>query len=335
MRSALTTTPTAPTAARWPHWLAVVTAAATVLLIGAGGVVTNTGSALAVPDWPTTFGQNMFLFPWSRMVGGVLYEHSHRLIGSAVGLLTVILAIGLWLTESRRWVRRLAAVAVFAVILQGVLGGLRVVLVEHGLAIIHGCVAQAFFALMISLAVITSSAWMAARPSAPVPTPAADVRRLRPLALLTAPLVYLQLVFGALLTHTGTRLDAHLLGAAVVTACIGALAGRVLLRHTEHAALRRPATLLLALLLVQLGLGLGAYIWRFTMLNQSMPLELGLLLLSAHRLTGTALWGTSVVLVLRILRMAWATQGLLPQPARGARPHSGTLTAPQGGEVLA
>src|SRR5262250_3268809 len=106
MRSALTTTSTAPTAVRWPHWLAVITAAATLVLIVAGGVVTNTGSALAVPDWPTTFGQNMFLFPWSRMVGGVLYEHSHRLIGSAVGLLTMILAIGLWITEPRRWVRR-------------------------------------------------------------------------------------------------------------------------------------------------------------------------------------------------------------------------------------
>ena len=161
MTPAVTTlpTPTTPAAARWPHWLAVATASATLLLIVAGGLVTNTGSAMAVPDWPTTFGSNMFLFPWSRMVGGILYEHSHRLIGSLVGLLTMALAIGLWVTESRVWVRRLGMAAAIAVVLQGILGGLRVVLAEHGLAIVHGCVAQAFFALLISLVVITSSTW--------------------------------------------------------------------------------------------------------------------------------------------------------------------------------
>src|SRR5436309_1631193 len=129
----------------WPHHLAVVTADATLLLIFVGGVVTNTGSALAVPDWPTTFGYNMFLYPWSRMVGGIFYEHSHRLIGSVVGMLTVTCAVWLWLTEDRKWMRVVGLVAVVAVIAQGILGGLRVLLLEHGLAIIHGCVAQAFF----------------------------------------------------------------------------------------------------------------------------------------------------------------------------------------------
>src|ERR1700692_4574300 len=88
---------------RWQHRLPVVTAGATLLLIFVGGVVTNTGSALAVPDWPTTFGYNMFLFPWSRMIGGIFYEHAHRLIGSGVGLLTIALAITLWLAEPRAW----------------------------------------------------------------------------------------------------------------------------------------------------------------------------------------------------------------------------------------
>ena len=123
---------------RLAHRLAVLTAAATGVLIVLGGLVTNTGAALAVPDWPTTFGHNMFLYPWSQMVGGILYEHSHRLIGSAVGMLTVALAVALWLTEERRWVRRLGALAVVAVVVQGVLGGMRVVLLEHDLAILHG-----------------------------------------------------------------------------------------------------------------------------------------------------------------------------------------------------
>src|SRR2546427_8988228 len=100
----------------WPHRLALLTTVATFPLLFVGGLVTNTGSALAVPDWPTTFGYNMFLYPWSRMVGGIFYEHTHRLLGSAVGLLTITLAVCLWFTETRRWMRLLGIVAVAAVI---------------------------------------------------------------------------------------------------------------------------------------------------------------------------------------------------------------------------
>ena len=142
----------------WPHRLALVTAASTLMLIFVGGLVTNTGAGLAVPDWPTTFGYNMFLYPWSQMVGGVFYEHSHRLIGSIVGLLTMALALVLWLKESGRLARWLGAAAVGAVVIQGVLGGLRVILVSAGseLALIHGLLAQAFFALTVTLVVCTS-----------------------------------------------------------------------------------------------------------------------------------------------------------------------------------
>src|SRR5574337_1059643 len=129
----------------WPHRLALSTAAATLLLIFVGGLVTNTGSALAVPAWPTTFGYNMFLYPWSQMVGGVLYEHSHRLLGSAVGMLTIALVVALWATDRRRSVRWLALGALAGVVVQGVVGGLRVVLLDNQLAIVHGCLAQAFF----------------------------------------------------------------------------------------------------------------------------------------------------------------------------------------------
>src|SRR5574337_643879 len=101
---------------RWPHRLAVVSAATTLLLIFVGGLVTNTGSALAVPDWPTTFGYNMFLYPWSKMVGGIFFEHSHRLLGSAVGMLTIALLITTWLGEPRRWVRMLTLVALGGVV---------------------------------------------------------------------------------------------------------------------------------------------------------------------------------------------------------------------------
>jgi cytochrome c oxidase assembly protein subunit 15 len=296
-------TPSSP----WPHRLAVVTAGATIVLIFVGGLVTNTGSALAVPDWPTTFGHNMFLFPWSQMIGGILYEHTHRLIGSTVGLLTVTMAVWLGLTEPRRWVRVLGLVAVAAVIVQGVLGGLRVVLLEHGLAIVHGCFAQAFLALLVSLAIVTSPSWGAAS----IASRLVDDGRLRALVRVTVPLIYLQLVFGALLTHTGTRLDAHLLGAGLVTALVGLLAGRVRQHHATVAELRRPATLIVVLLVVQLGLGLGAYLWRFTALSAALPFEFGLAVLVTHRLTGTAIWATAIVLALRMHRLLSVSPAML------------------------
>ena len=107
---------------------AVATAAATLLLIAAGGLVTSTESGLSVPDWPTTYGYNMFAFPLSKWVGGIRFEHTHRLIASTVGLMTVLLAILLARREPRRWVRRLGYLAVAAVVAQGLLGGLTVLL---------------------------------------------------------------------------------------------------------------------------------------------------------------------------------------------------------------
>jgi len=314
----------------WPHRLAVLTAGATVLLIFVGGLVTNTGSALAVPDWPTTFGYNMFLYPWSRMVGGIFYEHSHRLIGSAVGMLTIACAACVWRFDGRTWVRRLALGAVVAVVVQGILGGLRVVLLEHGLAIVHGCFAQAFFALMMSIVVCTSAWWRTVPGAASLTHGSA----LRQLAVTTALLVYLQIVFGALLTHLG-RLDTHLVGAGAVTIAIAWLSARVLIDTDAHAELRRPAALLLALLGVQISLGFGAYLWRFTQVSQAMSTALGLSLQATHRITGTGILGTAVVLALRVARMTRMGQ-TLAQPARDAHDAvRDAVAAPAGRQVLA
>ena len=290
----------ADTYSRWPHRLSVLTAATTLLLIFVGGLVTNTGSALAVPDWPTTFGYNMFLYPWSKMVGGIFYEHSHRLIGSTVGLLTVSLAASLWLAEPRRWVRRLGLVAVVAVIIQGVLGGLRVVLVQHQLAILHACLAQAFFALLVSLAVLTSRFWQDAAAAPRL----VDGARLRATALSTACLIYAQTVFGALLTHTGTRLGAHLLVAALVTGSVLRLAVRIFGGQAERRELRRPLLFLSALLIVQLSLGLSVYLWRYTAVSVALAPGLGVMFQALHRIVGTALLGAAVLLAVRIIRLA-------------------------------
>jgi cytochrome c oxidase assembly protein subunit 15 len=141
------------------HWYAVVAAASVSLLICSGGLVTSHEAGMAVPDWPNTFGYNMFLFPVSRWVGGVFFEHTHRLIASTVGILTVILCIALFVIESRRWVKTLGLIAVGAVIVQGILGGLRVTENNAVLGLFHGCLAQSFFALMATIALVTSRFW--------------------------------------------------------------------------------------------------------------------------------------------------------------------------------
>src|SRR5438876_8940711 len=129
------------------HLIAVLTACATFPLIFMGGLVTSHGAGMSVPDWPNSYGYNMFLFPPRLWIGGILYEHTHRLMGTVVGMLSIALAICAWRLETRRWARWLAISVLGAVIFQGVLGGLRVVLVKLDLAILHACVAQAFFCL--------------------------------------------------------------------------------------------------------------------------------------------------------------------------------------------
>src|SRR5213592_377548 len=144
---------------KWLNRFVWITCVATLLLICSGGMVTSKGVGLAVPDWPTTFGYNMFLFPVSKWIGGILFEHTHRLIASAVGVLTIILTIWLWQSEPRGWVRNLGAIALGAVILQGVLGGLRVTMLKDEIGIFHACLAQAFLGLLIVIALVTTNFW--------------------------------------------------------------------------------------------------------------------------------------------------------------------------------
>ena len=269
------------------HRLAIVTSAATLVLIVFGGLVTNTGSALAVPDWPTTFGHNMFLYPWSGMVGGVFYEHGHRLIGALVGLLTVGVAAATWRRGPR--LRALGLVAVTLVVVQGVLGGLRVVLLKETLAIVHGCLAPAFLALVVAIAFLTSRA-AASRPEG------IDAS-LRAPTLAAAGLLYAQVVFGALLTHAGW-IDLHLVGAAVVFVFVPIATAR--LRRTGDPVAMPVARALLILLAVQLVLGLGAFLARFS--SAGIPGEQAALLILpvAHRLVGGLLVAAAVVAAIRV-----------------------------------
>src|SRR5258706_1374052 len=251
---------------------AVGTAGATFVLLFLGGLVSSTGSGLAVPDWPLSFGQ---VFP--PMVGGVLFEHGHRLAAAAVGCLTVVLALWTVVGDGRASVRALGLLALLAVVLQGLLGGVTVLYkLPLTVSVAHACLAQTFFCLTVTLALVTSPAWSAARPRRS-PT------GLGVLAGLTTGVVFGQLVLGALMRHMHAGLAipdfplafgrlapplvtpyiavnfAHRVGALVVVVAIGSTAVYVL-RHTDDPWVRRPALLAAGLVVLQVTLGALA-IW--------------------------------------------------------------------------
>lgn len=284
---------------RWVHRFSLLTAGATFILLVAGGLVTSTGSGLAVPDWPTTFGHNMLLYPWSKMVGGVLVEHGHRLIGAAVGLLTLALALWLWVTERRASLRWLGAAALTLVIIQGILGGLRVVWLDRTLAIVHAALAQAFFALMAGVAFLTSREGSEASRK----IERAGAGRLRTLTLLTTGVIYLQMIFGAVLRHTSMGIGVHLVCGAVVTLQILCLAVLILKGYADEPRLVRPVALLSALLVLQLVVGVGAYLGRFTSLGVRLSFHDLVALTTTHVVIGALMLATSLVLTLRAYRL--------------------------------
>ena len=301
----------------WLHRYNKLVAAAALILIAAGGLVTSTGSGLAVPDWPNTYGYFMFSFPFSKMVGGILYEHGHRLIASAVGLMTIGLAVWLSRQDPRRWVRRLGWIALAAVITQGILGGITVLfLLPAPISISHAGLAQIFFTLIVALAVFTSPGWGAGydRPAAGT-NPVGDDPILRRLALVPPAAIYVQILIGATMRHTGAGLAipdfplmfgrlvppewsaaiaihfAHRVGAVVVTLIVLATAGRVLVHHRRARELARPAALLIAVVLAQFALG------AWTVLSEQQ-----VAVNTAHVASGALLLVTSVVLGLRVCR---------------------------------
>lgn len=300
------------------HRLAVLTSGATFVLLFIGGLVTSTGSGLAVPDWPLSFGQ---VFP--EMKGGVLFEHGHRLAASLVGMLTLVLALWMVVRESRPGVRALALLALFAVILQGVLGGVTVLYkLPLAVSVTHACLAQVFFCLTVTLAIVTGRPWMS-----PAPRVAASGSPALPtLAVVTTAVVFVQIALGALMRHMGAGLAipdfplafgriipplvtplitinfAHRVGALVVTALVSWTATRALRRHGDVATVRRPAILALCLLALQVSLG-ALTIWSH---RSVVPT-------TAHLAIGGALLATCLTLSLRAGR-AFTARVAEPRP---------------------
>ncbi len=314
------------------HAFACVMVGATLLLICAGGHVKSNEAGLSVPDWPTTYGQNMFTFPPSKWTGGILWEHSHRLIASTVGLLTIALASVLWIYERRNWVRWLGIVALAAVILQGVLGGLTVIYkLPAPISVAHGCLAQLFFCTTIAIAVFTSKLWLN-----PAPIASQNGAGLRRLGIATIAIIFVQLILGAVMRHTESGLAVpdfpraygqwspsldpaalilynsdrtvanlppvsrdqivyhlfHRAGAVFVTAIIAITGITTLSRFGRDPRLANPAIWMLTLTALQIMLGAA------TVLSRRTPI-----IATLHVAVGAMVLGFAVLLTLRAWRL--------------------------------
>jgi heme a synthase len=304
------------------HLFSVLVAASTLILILAGGLVTSTGSGLAVPDWPNTYGWFMFSFPLDKMVGGIFYEHGHRLIASTVGFLILVQAFWLGRAEPRAWVRRLGFIALAAVITQGILGGITVLwFLPDPVSISHAGLAQIVFCLTVSIALVTSRGWARNYQNERGVTP--DDRRLQKVAIATTALVYLQIILGATMRHTDAGLAipdfpwafgqlvpphwdakiaihyAHRIGALIVSAMIVGTTLHVFVLERSRAELVRPSLLLLVLLASQITLG-ALVIWS----GKQFVIN------SLHVMTGASVLATSVVLTLRAHRARFGREAL-------------------------
>jgi cytochrome c oxidase assembly protein subunit 15 len=319
------------------HRFAKFLAAATVVLILAGSLVTSHDAGLSVPDWPTSYGWNMFTFPPSMWVANILYEHGHRLIASTVGFLTIVLAVWLWLAEPRRWLRWFGVAALGAVIAQGILGGITVLFfLPDAVSTAHAGLAEIFFCMTVAIALFTSPGWIAGGGAA------VDDARLRRLATATTVLVYSQILIGATMRHTGAGLAipdfplmfghvvpdrwspaiaihfAHRMGALVVTSAILMAFAYVHSQHQGRSSLMRPAALLAALVAVQFTLG------ALTVLSQRNPW-----INSFHVVGGALVLTTSLVLTLRTWRVRFGSivGAELARPETGRVP-GGASSAP-------
>ena len=272
------------------HLYAVFTAIATFLLLVAGALVTSNDAGLAVPDWPLAYGS---LFP--PMVGGIFYEHGHRLVATFVGLLTVGLAVALLFVEPRRWVRRLGLVALAAVVAQGILGYLTVkFLLPPAVSVAHASLAQIFFCITVALAIFTGRWWQSEVPQVQdTGTP-----RLQTLALAAVAATFLQLVLGAAFRHNAFGIVPHLIGAAVVLLLI-ILAGRAMrIRFPDARPLRRSGAMLHALVGTQLLLGAAAWYSRIASRGMQQIPDSTIWLTVIHTVFGALVLAGTVVLAL-------------------------------------
>ena len=294
----------------WTGVFTKVAAFATWILLFIGGVVTTKEAGLAVVDWPNTYGYNMFLYPLSKMTGGIYYEHAHRLYGALVGLTTLALTIHLWMVDRRAWIKKLVFFAFLMVVIQGVMGGLRVTghftLSDSPdvtnpnliLAITHGIFGQIFFGVMVAIATATSSSWL--EKTAPLPKPSAATDRLFNLALIIA--VIVQLGLGSILRHTNQALMLHISMAMVVLG-IGIVAStRAIGLYARIKPFKALGLILASALMLQLLLGFGSLIVTRTLEVTHGHTFLTVFVPTTHQALGALILACSVILCLYCYR---------------------------------
>lgn len=296
--------------------LGLVAVAATVGLIAIGGVVTGYEAGLAVPDWPNTYGYNMFLYPREKMIGNIFFEHAHRLFGSLVGFTTLVQAIYLTRYEKRRSVRLLGWLAFVLVVGQGVLGALRVTghftmsaspedkRPDIRLAILHGVTAQVFLSLLACLAAMQTRAWRDAAPASPHRTSRKSTDAV--LSIVAVAAVLGQITLGALLRHVAWGLAMHITFAAIATVAVVALGTRLWLLYDHCPPLPRVGAALIAIVMFQLILGFGALLATQDTSPQYVPTAFDVLLTTAHQTTGALLLMTTALAAVLRARLAGA-----------------------------
>lgn len=288
----------------------MVLACWTFLLIIAGALVTSNDAGLSVPDWPTSFG-SWYKIP--KLVGGVKFEHTHRMIAQGAGLLTIILAVWTWRAEKRRWMRILGFIALAMVIVQGILGGLTVKLFLPPLvSSAHAALAQTFFCLAVAFALFTGQKWVEEQPRVEF-----DQRRpsLFTLTLLSIFVLYVQLILGAMFRHHGMSWWPHVAHAVVVSFVLAWTAVRALTVYSNIEAVRRPAILMLSLVIAQLCLGFTAFLTRVSWGKNAVQPELPMVVSTvAHVAVGALLLATTVILAIQVWRhVPVAFEERLPQ----------------------
>lgn len=296
------------------HKFACIVAGATFFLIVAGALVTSHDAGLATADWPLTEGffhpkiESLGIRTGVNMVGNLFWEHGHRMVATTVGLLTIGLVIYLFARERRRWVRRLGLVALAGVIAQGLLGGLTVkLLLPLWVSSAHATLAQLFFCTVVSLAVFTSASWMREQPT----FEEQGALPLRYLCVAAALMILVQLIIGATLRHSATwdkhlptdLVLTHVAGAVVVTLLLGTAAFLFLRRYPGEKFLTQPAKIALALLGLQLSLGVASYLVRLSSPNDPQPLKPMVAITVAHVACGALVFATTIVLTLRSFKV--------------------------------
>jgi heme a synthase len=268
------------------------------VLIIAGALVTSNDAGLSVPDWPTSFGS---LYKIPHLVGGVRFEHTHRMIAQFVGFLSIILAVWTWRADRRRWMKYLGVAALGLVIAQGILGGLTVLFyLPPSISSAHAALAQTFFSVAVLIAIFTGQRWVEEAPQVEV-----DEQRpsLFTLSLLSIFVLYVQLILGALFRHHGLSWWPHVLNSGTVAIVLSWTAIRALSRYSKIDAVRRPAITMLSLLIAQLCLGFVAFLTRVAWGHDAVQPELPMVISTVtHVAVGALLLAAAVVLAVQVWR---------------------------------